>query len=281
MTLIAKYPQTNVDWKSWRQIKDMQICTLQVIHVLLTNTTLLENCLFIVYIHLPINECTVSSRGPNIMHIAIYFPCSARSVFYRDCWIHDVGFTWFHMQITHLTHWGRVRHICVGSLTIIVSDNGLSPGRRQAIIWTNVGRLLIGPLGTNFSEIIIEILTFSFKKMRLKASSAKWRPFCLGLNVLNENTTKHVHWWLRKDFIANKPLILTWEVNSNKWISFLAICMRYYCSVVSMRYYSMIIAQNIPWSHLYIAQGTKITVATIYGHFTLMKTRARSATITC
>ena len=44
--------------------------------------------------------------------------------------------------------------------------------------------LLIGPLGTNFSEILVEILTFSFKKMSLKVSSAKWRPFCLGLNVL-------------------------------------------------------------------------------------------------
>ena len=85
-----------------------------------------------------------------------------------------------------LTHWGRVTHICVGKLTIIGSDNGLSPGRRQAIIWTNAGILLIGPLGTNFSEILIEILTFSFKKMRLKVSSAKWRLFCLGLNVLNK-----------------------------------------------------------------------------------------------
>ena len=69
-------------------------------------------------------------------------------------------------------------------LTIIGSDNGLSPGRRQAIIWTNVGILLIGPLGTNFSEMLIEIETFSFKKMRLKVSSAKWRPCCIGLNVL-------------------------------------------------------------------------------------------------
>ena len=83
-----------------------------------------------------------------------------------------------------LTHWGRVTHICVGNLAIIDSDNVLSPGRRQAIIWTNAGILLIGPLGTNFSEISIEILIFSFKKMRLKVSSAKWRPFCLGLNVL-------------------------------------------------------------------------------------------------
>ena len=84
-----------------------------------------------------------------------------------------------------LTHWGRMTHICVSDLTIIGSDNGLSPYRRQAIIWTNAGILLIGPLETNFSEILIEILTLSFKKMRLKVSSAKRRPFCLGLNVLS------------------------------------------------------------------------------------------------
>ena len=83
-----------------------------------------------------------------------------------------------------LTHWGRVTHICVSKLTIIGSDNGLSPDQRQAIIWTNAGLLLIGPLGTNFSEILIEILPFSFKKMRLKVSSAKRRPFCFSLNVL-------------------------------------------------------------------------------------------------
>ena len=84
-----------------------------------------------------------------------------------------------------LTHWGRVTHICLGKLTIIGSDNGLSPKRHQAIIWTNAGILFIGPLGTNFSEILIATETFSFKKMRLNISSAKWRPFCLGLNVLN------------------------------------------------------------------------------------------------
>ena len=83
-----------------------------------------------------------------------------------------------------LTHWGRVTHICVGKLTIIDSDNGLSPGWRQAIIWTNAGILLIGPLRTNFNEILIGIQTFSFKKMHLKMSSAKWLPSCLGLDVL-------------------------------------------------------------------------------------------------
>ena len=62
---------------------------------------------------------------------------------------------------------------------IIGSDNGLSPGRRQAIIWFNDGILLITHLGTNFGEIH----KFSFKKMHLKMSSATWRSCCVGLNV--------------------------------------------------------------------------------------------------
>ena len=81
--------------------------------------------------------------------------------------------------------WGRVTHICVSKLTCIDSDNGLSPGRRQDIIWTNDGILLIRTLGTNFSEILSEIYSFSFNKMHLKMSSAKWRLFRLGLNELN------------------------------------------------------------------------------------------------
>ena len=75
-------------------------------------------------------------------------------------------------------------HICVGKLAIVGSDNGLSPGRRQAIIWTNTGILLTRHVGTNFNENLIKILIFSFIKIHLKVSSAKWRPFCLGLNVL-------------------------------------------------------------------------------------------------
>ena len=95
-----------------------------------------------------------------------------------------------HKMLSFLTHWGRVTHLCVSKLTSIASDNGLSPGRRQAIIWNNAGILLIGPLGTKFSEIQIEIQTFSLKKIRLKMSSAKCRPFCLGLNVLRISSTQ-------------------------------------------------------------------------------------------
>ena len=63
--------------------------------------------------------------------------------------------------------------IWVGNPTIIISNNGLSPDRRQAIIWTNDGILLIISLGTHLSEILSELRSFSFKKMYLKMSSAK------------------------------------------------------------------------------------------------------------
>ena len=118
-----------------------------------------------------------------------WLPSISKSVMQHDalqCITCKMNITIYHQHYIFsmvLTHWGRVTHICVSKLTIIRSDNGLSPDRRQAIIWTNTG-LLIGPLGTNFSEILIEILTFSLKKMRLNVSSAKRRPFRLGLNVL-------------------------------------------------------------------------------------------------
>ena len=57
-----------------------------------------------------------------------------------------------HLLQGQLTHWGRVMHTYVSKQTIIGLDNGLSPGWRQAIIWTNVGILSIGTLGTNFND---------------------------------------------------------------------------------------------------------------------------------
>ena len=106
-------------------------------------------------------------------------------------------------------------HICVGKLTIIGSDNGLSPGRRQAITWTNVGMLLIGPLGTNFSEMLIEIHTFSFNKIHLKMSSGKWWPSCLGLNVLRQCLGSE------QTSCPNYPVFITKATKLNCW------CWRY------------------------------------------------------
>ena len=84
-----------------------------------------------------------------------------------------------HIADGPLPQWGRVTPICVGKLTISCSDNGLLPGRHQAIIWTNAGILLIWHSGTNFSDIWIEIYTFSFQKMHLKMSSILLRPQCV------------------------------------------------------------------------------------------------------
>ena len=92
-------------------------------------------------------------------------------------------------------------HICVSKLTIIGSDNGSAPGRRQAIIWTNAGILLIRTLGTIFSEKLSGIHIFPFKKMHLKMSSAKLRQFSLGLNVLTLSLL------LLNSFMNSWPLI--------------------------------------------------------------------------
>ena len=115
----------------------------------------------------------------------------ATSHYLSQCWLRFMspnGVTrpqW--VKLDHrLTHLGQVTHICVHKLTNIDSDNGLSPGRCQAIIWYNVGILWIGPLATKFCEILIEFHTFSVKKMYLKIPSWKCQPFCLGLNVLRK-----------------------------------------------------------------------------------------------
>ena len=70
-------------------------------------------------------------------------------------------------------------HICVGKITGISSDNGLAPEQRQTIFWTNTGILLIGPLGTNFGEILIEVQAFFLNIIRLKMTSANIGYFVL------------------------------------------------------------------------------------------------------
>ena len=89
-----------------------------------------------------------------------------------------------------LTHWGQVTHICVGKLTIIGSSNSLSPGQRQAIIWTNAAMLLTGPLETNLSEVSIGssnifIQTNAFENVVREMASIFTRPQCVNLSQLN------------------------------------------------------------------------------------------------
>ena len=85
------------------------------------------------------------------------------------------------IECAPLTHWRRVTHICVNKLTTIVSDNGLSPGRCQAIIWTNAGILLIWPLG-NFGEIrnsYIFIQENAIEDVVWKMAAILSRPRCV------------------------------------------------------------------------------------------------------
>ena len=125
------------------------------------------------------------------------------------------------VSATHpvLTHWGRVTHICVGKITILGSDNGLSPGWRQAIIWTNPGILLIGPLGTNFGEISIGIQTFSFDKVHLQMSFAKMASIylcCRDRCNQYQNFQEHLLGGLKEKSTPVDSLDIT-RLNRRRW----------------------------------------------------------------
>ena len=135
-------------------------------------------------------------------------------------------------------------HICVSKLTIIDSDNGLSPGRRQAIIWTHAGILLIWPLEINFSEISIDIHAISLKKIHFKMSSAKWRPFCLGLNVLRIMVMSYllaIYGGILSQFTLNSNLVN--ERDDIHW------CNRF---------------QTKMWRYMYILQKSYNTLGVLY-----------------
>ena len=146
-----------------------------------------------------------------------------------------------HLKTKTLAHWGRVTHICVSELTTIGSDNGLSPGRHQAKIWTSAGILWIGPLGTSLSENVIGIKTFSFKKMHLKMSSVKWRPFRLGPNVLNVDC-------------RGKSLYLAWRRYLQQE-NYLIYGVTFISKVIMIMLYIHIVITYISVSHHWVVYG--------------------------
>ena len=89
--------------------------------------------------------------------------CDGRKIMVASLWynhLHQqiISLKWSLGNTSHpswINHWGPVTYIRVAKGAIIGSDNGLSPDRRQAIIWTNAGTLLIQTIGTTFSEIFI------------------------------------------------------------------------------------------------------------------------------
>ena len=161
-----------------------------------------------------------------------------------------------------------MRHICIGKLTIIGSYNGLSPERCQAIIWTNAGILLMGPLGTNFSEILIEIQTFSLKKIRLKMSSAKWCCFRL---CLNELTVRHTCIGRMK-----QKLILYFENTAMfHWKKTISICMIYKLKSNITRMYNHSVLLTIVAKHT-ITSYTMVWNITMEALITMWSTRLKT-----
>ena len=109
-----------------------------------------------------------------------------------------------------LTHWGRVTHICVVKLTIISSDNGLSPGRHQAIIWTNAGILLIGPFILHWNDnqdSYIFIQENAFENIVWKMAAILSRPQCVNVVLYR---TIYPYWLL---------LPLLWRHNGHGSVS--------------------------------------------------------------
>ena len=108
---------------------------------------------------------------------------------------------WYHSQYHgFLTHWGRVMHICVGKLIIVGSDNGLSPHRRQAIIWTNAGLLSIGPFRTYFSENFYQNTTIFIEEdarenVVWEMASILYRPQCVNTWQHKEPGHQEPWWW--------------------------------------------------------------------------------------
>ena len=95
------------------------------------------------------------SKIRSIIHVINHILVVAHNEFESSCTtsgvlFQDPDYTIYSIDLLILgrqwmAHWGPGAQICVGNLTIIGSENGLSRGRQQAIIWTNAGILLFWP----------------------------------------------------------------------------------------------------------------------------------------
>ena len=74
--------------------------------------------------------------------------------------------------------------------------------------------------------MLIEILAFSFMKMRFKVSSAKWRLFRLGLNVLMHVIT-HPRWdggWSMLVRLKQQTTDIIYGIYNRFWVAEHMVC---------------------------------------------------------
>ena len=151
-------------------------------------------------------------------------------------------------------------------LAIIGSDNGMSLGRRQAIIWTSAVLLSTGTLEINSSQILFDIQLFSFKKIHLKMSSGKYRQFCVGLNVLTST--------ICVTFVSLRLKLYSfiWDISEHSSIGFNSyICKRVFFHFDDIIFIITFLCQHICVIMLFVftveqATPTCIVNNTIYIH---------------
>ena len=117
-------------------------------------------------------NCIYKIISNHIFHLVTDAAYNVRDLVYLYHMLCCFNFNYLNWTCRSWTVCSILFNKCVSKVTIIESDDGLSRGQRQAIIWTNAEILLIRTLGTNLTEILSEIYTLS---LNLKMSSAKWQ----------------------------------------------------------------------------------------------------------
>ena len=105
---------------------------------------------------------------------------------------------------------------------LIGSSNGFSLAWHQAITWANDDVLSFGPLGTNISEIWINMYNFSVNTLRLRQNCRHFADDIFKCIFLNENVWISLQIWLK--FVPKVPInnipplvqIMAWRRSGDK-----------------------------------------------------------------
>ena len=144
---------------------------------------------------------------------------------------------------------GRMTHDCA-LLAIVGCDKGLLPSRLHAIIWTNHGLCLLGPLGTNFSEIRIKIPESLYKKISSKMLFAKLRLFYFDCIMLRPHIWE-CSVWQRYNMTRPHRLTILQLCHSKagrKRLDFLYVCCEYIVSYSVCIWYRYMFYDYFNWT---------------------------------
>ena len=136
-----------------------------------------------------------------------------------------------------LTHWGRVTHICARILTIIGSDNSLSPGRI----------LSIGPQ-KQISVNLKRNLYIFIQKVHVKMSFGKFRQ-CWWCNVFKSNSPRSNN--DTKVYMDHYIPTPHFVIGGHNHCSYWSIQGNQSCDAIWVIWSALSINTNHNWSHTY------------------------------